>query len=132
MTDDYRDDHEFGTELGAQYLAADEGQRQVILRQLLAGAADPEHAVAAALAVWRGGLASYPLPDGRRLAYGQTWHELTGPRRRLQIEFVRPEPGGRVLAICRSHRPGRDRAGQAILSADRFADRDHYLLVDRK
>ncbi|GGK69296.1 hypothetical protein [Nocardia camponoti] len=26
----------------------------MILRQLLAGAADPEHAVAAALAVWRG------------------------------------------------------------------------------
>ncbi|MGS2811051.1 hypothetical protein [Nocardia sp. MW-W600-9] len=131
MTGDYRDDHEFGADLGAQYLAADEGQRKVILRQLLAGAADPEHAVAAALAVWRGGLASYPLPDGRRLAYGQTWHELTGPCRRLEIDYVWPEPGGRVLAICRSHQPGRDRMGQAILSADRFADPNQYVLVDQ-
>ncbi|MFB7873764.1 hypothetical protein ACFC06_00825 [Nocardia sp. NPDC056064] len=129
MTDDYR---EFGTELGALYLVADGDQHKVILRQLFAGAAHREHPVAAALAVWHGGLASYPLPDGHRLACRSDPARTDRPPSPPRDRVVRPGPGGRVLAICRSHRSGRDRAGQAILSADRLADRDHYLLVDRK
>lgn len=102
MTDDYRDDHEFGTELGALYLVADRDQHKVILRQLFAGAAHREHPVAAALAVWRGGLASYPLPDGHRLACRSDPARTDCPRRRLEIESSGPNP---AAASSRSAAP---------------------------
>lgn len=43
---DHTDDHEFGADLGTRYLGADPAERQVIQRQLWAGAADQEHATA--------------------------------------------------------------------------------------